>query len=113
MPSHNFFGRFLDGIFRQNWKHILSVILDMQYRYTIYTTKSSNINATWYGLGAKGVAYRHRYYILRTRDCVLTSLTLINTANLRCTSIYGLLIVIVNVFRKTGHLLAILLTRKI
>ena len=28
-----------------------------QYRYTIYTMKSS-INAPWYGLSAKGVAYR-------------------------------------------------------
>ena len=28
-----------------------------QYRYTIYTTKSSN-NAPWYDLSTKGVAYR-------------------------------------------------------
>ena len=33
------------------------MIIVLQYRYTIYTTKSSN-NAPWYGLSAKGVAYR-------------------------------------------------------
>ena len=56
MPSHNFFGRFLGWYFSAKLE-AHSLYDSGQYRYTIYTTKSSN-NAPWYGLGAKGVAYR-------------------------------------------------------
>ena len=53
MPSHNFFGRFLERYFLAKLEaHSLC-----EYRSIIYTTKSSN-NAPWYGLSAKGVVYR-------------------------------------------------------
>ena len=56
MPSHNFFGRFLRWYFLAKLE-AHSLCDSKQYRYTIYTTKSSN-NAPWCGLSAKGVAYR-------------------------------------------------------
>ena len=55
MPSHNFFTGFRDGFLAKLEAH--SLCDSRQYRYTIYTTKSSN-NTPLYGLGAKGVAYR-------------------------------------------------------
>ena len=56
MPSHNFFGRFLRWYFLAKLE-AHSLCDSIQYRYTIYTTKSSN-NAPWYGPSAKGIAYR-------------------------------------------------------
>ena len=56
MPSHNFFGRFLRWYFLAKLE-AHSLCDSKQYRYTIYTTKSSN-NAPWYGLSVEGVAYR-------------------------------------------------------